>query len=132
MAGKVPGWIERLLLPRLSSLEGEIKGLNGRFDGLEIGMASVRSEMVGRVDGVEKQISSLRSEIGGELRAVDERIGSVEKQIDGVQKQMSSLRNEMSARFDSLESKVTLVEDVTKLKIEMKALAEKVAAITRT
>jgi len=38
----------------------------------------------------------------------------------------------MNARFDSLESRVTLIEDVTRLKIEMKTLAEKVAAITRS
>ena len=31
--------------------------------------------------------------------------------------------------FDALESKVTLVEHVTRLKIELKTLAEKVAAI---
>lgn len=38
----------------------------------------------------------------------------------------------MAARFDSLESKVTLVEDVTRLKIEVKTLTEKVAAIARS
>ena len=91
MAEKIPGWIERLLLPRLNSLEGELKAFRG--------------------------------EVAGELKTVNGR-------IDGLEKQMLSLRNEMSARFDALESKVTLVEDVTRLKIEMKALAEKVAAIT--
>ena len=34
MAEKVPGWIERLLLPRLSSIEGELKGLKGELNGL--------------------------------------------------------------------------------------------------
>jgi hypothetical protein len=91
MAEKIPGWIERLLLPRLSSIEGELKAFRG--------------------------------EVTGKFEAVNGRIDSVEKQ-------MLSLRNEMNARFDALESKVTLVEDVTRLKIEMKALAEKVAAIT--
>jgi len=28
LAEKVPAWIERLLLPRLSKLSGEIKGVN--------------------------------------------------------------------------------------------------------
>jgi len=88
---KIPSWLERLLLPRLSSPEGELKAFRG--------------------------------EVTGKFEAVNGRIDSVEKQ-------MLSLRNEMSARFDALESKVTLVEDVTRLKIEMKALAEKVAGIT--
>jgi len=91
MAEKIPGWIQRLLLPRLSSLEGELKAFRG--------------------------------EVVGEFKAVNGR-------IDGLEKQVSSLRNEVNARFDALESKVTLIEDVTRLKIEMKALAEKVAAIT--
>jgi len=90
MAEKIPGWIERLLLPRLSSIEGELKAFRG--------------------------------EVTGKFEAVNGRIDSLEKQ-------MSSLRNEINARFDALESKVTLVEDVTRLKIEMKALAEKVASI---
>lgn len=90
-AEKIPGWIERLLLSRLSSLERELKAFRG--------------------------------EAAGELKAVNGRIDSLEKQ-------MLSLRNEMSARFDALESKLTPVEDVTRLKIEMKTLAEKVAAIT--
>jgi len=91
VAEKIPGWIERLLLPRLSSLEGEVKAFRG--------------------------------EVAGELKAVNGRIDSLEKQ-------MLSLRNEINARFDALESKVALVEDVARLKIEVKALAEKIAAIT--
>jgi flagellar capping protein FliD len=91
MAEKIPGWIERLLLPKLSSLEGDLK--------------------------------AFRAEVTGEFKAVNGRIDSLEKQL-------SSLRNEINTRFDALESKVTLIEDVTRLKIEMKTLAEKVAAIT--
>jgi len=98
VAEKIPSWIERLLLPRLSSLEGELKAFRG--------------------------------EVAGELKTVNGRIDGLDRRIDSVEKQMVSLRNEMNARFDALESKVTLVEDVTRLKIEMKALAEKVAAIT--
>jgi len=97
MAEKIPGWIERLLLPRLSSLEGELKALRGEFTG---------------------EFKAMR----GELDALSEHIDSLEKQL-------LSLRNEMSTRFEALGSKMTLIEDVTTLKIEMKVLAEKVAAI---
>jgi hypothetical protein len=91
MAEKIPGWLERFLLPRLSSLEGELKAFRG--------------------------------EVLGEFKAVNGRIDSLEKQ-------MSSLHSEMNARFEALESKVTLIEDVTRLKIEVRGLAEKVSAIT--
>jgi hypothetical protein len=36
----------------------------------------------------------------------------------------------LNARFDSIETKVTLVEDVVRLKVEVKALADKLAAVT--
>ena len=62
MAEKVPGWIERLLLPRLSSIEGELKGLKGELNGFrgEVGgeFKAVHSE-ADRLDG---KIDSLKSE----------------------------------------------------------------------
>jgi len=91
MVEKVPSWLERLLLPKLSSLEGELRAVHAQIGSLE------------------KETSSLRSEMNARL---------------------NSLEREMSARFNALESKVTLVEDVTRLKMEVKALAEKVAAIS--
>jgi len=90
LAEKIPSWLERLLLPKLSSLEGELKAFRG--------------------------------EVMGEFKAVSARIDSLEKEI-------SSFRNEINARFNALESKVTLVEDVTRLKMEVKTLMEKVTAI---
>ena len=44
--------------------------------------------------------------------------------------QRCTFHSEMNTRFDALDSKVNLIEDVTRLKIEVKALTEKVAAIT--
>ena len=35
MAEKVPGWLEKILLPQLGELKGEIKAVNGRLTGLE-------------------------------------------------------------------------------------------------
>ncbi|MEM3430799.1 MAG: hypothetical protein QXN20_07895, partial [Candidatus Bathyarchaeia archaeon] len=55
-------------------------------------------------------------------RELQSRTASLEKEV-------SSFRSEMNARFDSLETKVTLIEDVTRLKMEVKALTEKLAAV---
>jgi SMC interacting uncharacterized protein involved in chromosome segregation len=74
MTEKIPGWIERLLLPKLSSLEGdlkafraevagEFKAVNGRIDNLEKQMHSLRSEVNGHIDSLEKQMYSLRSQL---------------------------------------------------------------------
>lgn len=35
MVEKVPGWIERILLTKLSEITGEIKAINARIDFLE-------------------------------------------------------------------------------------------------
>lgn len=68
MAEKIPGWFERLLLPKLSSLEGELKAFRGEFSGelravnggiesLEKQMLSLRGEMNARFDSIEGKIS---------------------------------------------------------------------------
>lgn len=33
MAEKVPGWLERVLLPQISEMKGELKAINARMDG---------------------------------------------------------------------------------------------------
>ena len=63
MVEKVPSWIERLLLPRLSEMAGEIKALNARFE-------SLRNEMLPRFETVNAR-----------FEAVDARLDSIEKRI---------------------------------------------------
>lgn len=69
MAEKIPGWLERLLLPRLSALEGELKAFRGEAQGefeavhseirrLDEKIDSTRSELTMRLDGLEKRVDS--------------------------------------------------------------------------
>lgn len=53
MMEKAPGWFERLLLPRLSSIEGEVKALRGEMKG---GLEDVRSE----ISRLDDRVDSLR------------------------------------------------------------------------
>jgi hypothetical protein len=41
---KIPTWIERLLLPKLNEITGEIKALHTRIDSVEKEITSLRSE----------------------------------------------------------------------------------------
>ena len=50
---KIPGWIERLLMPKLNEITGEIKAIHTRIDGVEKGVASLRSEMMTKFDAVD-------------------------------------------------------------------------------
>ena len=56
MVEKVPSWIERLLLPRLSEMAGEIKALNARFE-------SLRNEMLPRFEAVDARLDSIEKRI---------------------------------------------------------------------
>jgi len=68
MAEKVPGWLERILLPQISGVKGELKAVNARIDGLE-----------GKMDGEFKAVHS-------EIRRVDQKIDSLEKRMDVTQR----------------------------------------------
>jgi hypothetical protein len=61
MAEKVPGWLERILLPQISELKGEVKAINARLDG---------------------EFKAVHSEI----RRLDEKIDSLDKRMDVVQR----------------------------------------------
>jgi hypothetical protein len=101
---KIPSWLERLLLPRFSSLEGELKAFRGEA------MGEFRA-VHARVDSLEKETSSLRSEMNTRLSSLEStmsaRLNSLESEMDT---KLDALKSAMSARFDALESKVTLVE----------------------
>jgi len=61
MAEKVPGWLERILLPQISELKGEVKAINARLEG---------------------EFKAVHSEI----RRLDEKIDSLDKRMDVVQR----------------------------------------------
>ena len=68
MAEKIPSWLERVLLPQISEVKGELKAINARFEGLE-----------GKIDGEFKAVHS-------GIRRLDQKIDSVDKRIDVAQR----------------------------------------------
>ena len=59
MAAKVPGWLERVLLPQMSDLKGEIRALDAKVEGFG-------------------------SKVEGEFRAVHSEIGRIDQKIDAL------------------------------------------------
>ena len=57
MVEKIPSWIEKLLLPKLSEITGEIKAINARIDSLEktIPMMEKLKELEIRITKLEKE-----------------------------------------------------------------------------
>lgn len=82
MAEKVPGWLERILLPRLSDKSGEVKAIYGKTDSTNAKIDSPGSEVRGELKafrvGVEGEFKSVHSE----LRRLDGRIDGIEKRLD--------------------------------------------------
>ena len=100
MATKVreaAGTVERILLPRLNSIDGELKSINTRIDSVNTRIDEMDKRMNIRFDAVNSQIESLRNEMRSE-------IGAVGKEVRG------------------LSDKVDLVKDMERLKIEVAEL----------
>lgn len=125
MAEKIPGWIERLLLPRLSSLEGDIKEFRG--------------EARGELKSIHTRLDSVEKEVRAELKAINARLDAVEKGLNarldlvekGLTARLSSVENGLNARLDAVEkgledlkSRMTLIQDVAMLKAEVKELKQ--------
>ena len=76
LAEKIPGWVERLLLPRLSTIEAKIDRVDGKVDALEkvvnARFQSVETQIDAKFRSVETQISELkeRFNIAQELAVV--------------------------------------------------------------
>ena len=64
MAARVPSWLERVLLPQMNELKGEIKALDARLGGFEA--------------KVEGEFNAVHTEI----RRLDEKIDGLDKRMD--------------------------------------------------
>ena len=83
MAEKIPSWIERLLLPRLSEMTGEIRGLNYKVDALEKTMNGKFEAVYGKFEAVMSRIDSLEKRIPvvQELAEIKVRLSEVERKV---------------------------------------------------
>jgi len=60
MAEKIPSWIERLLLPGLSSKEGELRAINAEIKRLETKIDSLDERLNIRVSSPAEKIDVVR------------------------------------------------------------------------
>jgi hypothetical protein len=100
MASKVKGAIgsvERILLPRLNSIDGELKSINTKID---TGEKSVNT----RIDTIDTKIDSMKSELRTE---------------------MTSNKNEIKTEIRALNEKVDILPRLAVLEAKMKDLERK-------
>jgi len=145
---KIPSWIERLLMPKLSEISGEIKAVNTRIDALESNMSTridaLESNMSTRIEALESNMSTrieaLESKMDIKIDSLDERMNT---RINSLDEKIVSLRTEMKSdfkgldyrfetidiHFDSLEKRIPVIEEITALKIKIAELEKKMAII---
>ncbi|MDV3278539.1 MAG: hypothetical protein LYZ69_08795 [Nitrososphaerales archaeon] len=58
MTEKIPGWLERVLLPRLSEISGEIKAIHARIDGLDNKIDAVDAKLSAKIDALDEKLSA--------------------------------------------------------------------------
>jgi len=102
---EITGTIERLLLPRLSSIEGEVKEVRGEIKEVRGEIKEVRGE----IEGVRGHIKALQSDVGRLDDKIEERTRSIQTEIKG------------------LSQRIDLVKDVEYLKVKIAALEQKTA-----
>ena len=78
-AEKIPGWIERLLLPDLNEMKGELKAINTRIDSTNERIDSLRNEMNSMRNETEAETASLRIEMTVRLDSLEKRIPVIEE-----------------------------------------------------
>jgi chromosome segregation ATPase len=105
-AEKIPGWIERLLMPKLSEISGDIKAINARIDSTNEKIDSLRNETKTEITSLRTEITSLRNETKMEI---------------------SSLRTEMTVRLDSIEKRIPVIEEIAALRIKIAEIEKRVA-----
>lgn len=121
---KIPSWIERLLLPKLNTIEGELKAINTSIDSLDekidIKIDSL-DEKIDSLDGkIDIKIDSLRNEMKSGFTGLNYRFEKVDERID-------SLRIEMTVKLDSLEKRIPVIEKIAVLELKIAEIEKRLA-----
>jgi hypothetical protein len=76
MAEKVPGWLERILLPQMTELKGEMRVVSARIEGMD-------QKLTARIDGLDQKLSTKFDEVDERLSF---RIDELDKRLDVTQR----------------------------------------------
>jgi DNA repair exonuclease SbcCD ATPase subunit len=99
---KIPSWLERLLMPKLSEISGEIKALDTKID-------SLRSETKTEIDAMRKEMLSKFESVYNKFEGLDYRFETI------------------NIKLDSLEKRIPVIEEITALKIKVADMEKRLA-----
>jgi len=114
VAEKVPGWVERLLIP---TLETRVKAIVKEEVGhLEKTMNSKFEAVNTRFDSFEQSVNARFDAVNRRFDAVDARFEAVNTRFDSVER-----------RIESLDKSINVEQDITDLKVRMAAVERRTA-----
>ena len=81
IAEKIPGWLERILLPQLSELKGEVKVVNAKIEAvgekLEAKLCGLDQKLAARIDALEGMMQGEFNAVHAEIMRLDGRIDAL-------------------------------------------------------
>ena len=114
MSEKIPGWIERLLLPKLNEITGEIRALEAKIESVD--------------NKVDVRIDSLRKEMLSKFESVDVKLESTDAKVESLRNEMISKFEVVDRRFDSLEARLPVMEKMAEFEVRLVELEKKLAS----
>jgi uncharacterized protein YicC (UPF0701 family) len=131
------GAVERILLPRLNSIDGDLKSIHTEIGAVNTRVDEMDKRINTKFDSIEGQIQSVRNEVRTEITALKNEISSAKNQL---QTEIGSMKNELRTEIGSVQSelrsgfgavhaelhrladKVDLVKEMEKLKLDVAEL----------
>jgi len=83
LAARVPGWLERVLMPQMNELKGEIKALDAKIEGE---FKAIHSE----IRRVDEKIDLSNKRLEGKIDALDKRM-DVTQRVAVIEEKMREL-----------------------------------------
>jgi chromosome segregation ATPase len=97
LAEKVPSWLERLLLPQISEIKGEIKAFRGETEGelksINTRIGSLSNEVNTRIETLSTQINTRIDSLSTEIKDLRESI-SVAQRLAVLEAEVNELRKQ--------------------------------------
>ena len=110
---KIPGWIERMLLPKLNEISGEIKALEAKIESVD--------------NKVDVRIDSLRKEMLSKFESVDVKLESADGKVESLRNEIISKFDAVDFRFDSLEAKLPVMEKMAEFEVRLAEIERKLS-----
>jgi uncharacterized phage infection (PIP) family protein YhgE len=118
---KAPSWIERILLPSLNEIKGEIKAVNTRIDLLDDRMNTKITALDEKIDGLRSEPSveaeGLRKEMLSNFEKAGERITSLRNEMKSEFTGMNYRFDAINTRLDSIENRSPVIEKIKALEL---------------